>query len=342
METPAPPSPDLSLAPAERMAGYVQTLGRGPGRGRALTQDETRDAFAIMLAGDADPHQTGALLMLLRYRGEGVAEMTGIVEAIRDHAGIDTRSGATADLDWPSYGSGKTRGAPWFLLAALALARSGIAVAMHGSNEFSRGVAVADALAALGIPAAASLEVARAQIVATRFTYLPLAALSPTADHLLNLRRLLGLRSPVNTAGRLLNPLRAPASIDGVFHPPYIDLHLGVAAALGQPRLLVIKGAGGEAERTPLKPLTGQLLAGDAGRREIAFPAVATGLHLEATRRLGVTDLAAVWRGTAADPGAEATITGTIAAALIATGAAAVVEDADARAAVIWRNRHDG
>ena len=135
MNTPSPP--DFALASADRMTGYVQTLGRGPGRGRALTRDETRDAFAIMLAGDADPHQVGALLMLLRYRGEGVAEMTGVVEAIRADAGIDTASPVAVDLDWPSYGSGKTRGAPWFLLAARALARGGVAVVMHGSNEFS-------------------------------------------------------------------------------------------------------------------------------------------------------------------------------------------------------------
>ena len=72
------PPPDFALAPAERMTAYVQTLGRGPGRGRALTRDECRDAFAIMLAGAADPHQVGALLMLLRYRGEGVAEGSGV------------------------------------------------------------------------------------------------------------------------------------------------------------------------------------------------------------------------------------------------------------------------
>ena len=39
-------------------------------------------------------------------------------------------------------------------------------------------------------------------------------------------RALLGLRSPINTVARLLNPMDAPASVDGVFHPPYIALHL--------------------------------------------------------------------------------------------------------------------
>lgn len=340
MDTPSPP--DLSVAAIDRMTGYVQTLGRGPGRGRALTREETRDAFAIMLADDADPHQVGALLMLLRYRGEGVAEMTGVVEAIRHHAGIDAGPRIAVDLDWPSYGSGKTRGAPWFLLAALALSRSGVAVAMHGSNEFSRGIAVADALEALGLPIAADLAAARVQIARDHFAYLPLAAISPTADHLLNLRRILGLRSPVNTAGRLLNPLDARASIDGVFHPPYIDLHLGVAAALDRGRLLVIKGSGGEAERNPLKPLTAHLWDRAAGRSEIALPAVDPGLRLDETKRLSVGDLAALWRGEIVDAGAVATVVGSIAAALLAIGGVREIDDAAARAAAIWQNRHRG
>ena len=55
------------------------------------------------------------------------------------------------DLDWPSYGSGRTRGAPWYLLAALALSRAGYRVLMHGSNEFTRGTTAEEGLDALGM-----------------------------------------------------------------------------------------------------------------------------------------------------------------------------------------------
>jgi anthranilate phosphoribosyltransferase len=51
-------------------APYVATLGRGPGRWRALTREEARSAFSMVLRGKADPHQVGAFLMLLRFRGE--------------------------------------------------------------------------------------------------------------------------------------------------------------------------------------------------------------------------------------------------------------------------------
>src|ERR1700677_5007442 len=122
-------------------AKFVATLGRGPGRSRALTRDEARNAFGMVLRGEADPHQVGAFLMLLRFRGEDAEEITGMVEAVRAHAMLGWGDLGVA-LDWPSYGAGRTRGAPWFLLAALALARSGVSVLMHGSNDFSSGIAL--------------------------------------------------------------------------------------------------------------------------------------------------------------------------------------------------------
>ena len=106
-----------------------------------------------------------------------------------------------------------------------------------------------------------------------RFAYLPLAALCPALDRLLTLRGLLGLRSPINTAVRLLNPFDAPCSVAGVFHPPYIDVHLGAAQLLGRGRLAVVKGGGGEAERNPAKPVAVHLWSADAGRCELLLPA---------------------------------------------------------------------
>ncbi|HEY8289383.1 MAG TPA: glycosyl transferase, partial [Acetobacteraceae bacterium] len=122
-------------------ARFITILGRGPGRSRALTREEAGEAFAMVLSGQADPHQVGAFLMLLRFRGEDAGELAGMVEAARAAFGLEGRDPAAA-LDWPSYGAGRTRGAPWFLLAALALARAGFAVFMHGSNAFSSGITV--------------------------------------------------------------------------------------------------------------------------------------------------------------------------------------------------------
>jgi anthranilate phosphoribosyltransferase len=332
-----PPADDggVAAADAARFAGFVATLGRGPGRSRALSRAEARTAMAMVLAGQADPHQVGAFLMLLRYRGEDPDEIAGLVEAARDHAGIGA-AGVRADLDWPSYGAGRTRGAPWFLLAALALARSGVRVLMHGSNSFSSGVSVSAALAELGLAPADGLPAAQRDLDTTRFAYLPLHCLSPELDRLLELRRLFGLRSPVNTAARLLDPGHAAAGVDGVFHPPYLAVHLGVAERLGRPRLLVVKGAGGEAERTPAKAATALLWDG-AARQDI--PLAAQDVPADPPAAETAALLAAVWRGAAAPARPLATVQATIALGVLALGRAATPAAAEALAAELWQAR---
>jgi len=312
---------------------FVSAIGRGPGRSRDLSQEEARDAFGMVLRGEADPVQVGAFLMLLRYRGENAGTIAGLVEAARANANLPL-AGIGADLDWPSYGAGRTRAAPWFLLAALALAKRGVAICMHGTNEFGGGLSVPEALALLHIPVAASGEDAARHLAERRFAYLPLAAISPRLDDLLGMRRLFGLRSPVNTLVRLLDPAGAAASMDGVFHPPYIETHLGAAELLSRPSLLVIKGGGGEVERSPAKAVTAYRWQTGAGRSEFLFPPLLGRSELE------TAELAAVWRGDAVAPVAEATVIATIGLAWFALGRAATPEQADSAARDIWAGRH--
>jgi anthranilate phosphoribosyltransferase len=276
----------------------------------------------MVLRHETDPHQVGAFLMLLRFRGEDAGEISGMVEAARDTI---VWQGPPIDLDWPSYGAGRTRGAPWFLLSALALARAGATVLMHGSNEYSAGISVET-----------GLRVVAAEV--SGFSYMPLAALSPAMNDLLQMRRLFGLRSPVNTVARLLNPGDAPAGVDGVFHPPYLAVHLGVAELLARKRLFVLKGGGGEAERVPLKATSGLLWDKTLGRSEIALPAW-QGLPPLTPASDTPELLAAVWRHEIAPPTAVATVIGTIALGLLALGWAVNAEAAERDAERIWRNR---
>lgn len=331
-QSPSPPDDEHPFAP------YVRTLGRGPGRSRALTRDEARQALTMVLRGEADPHQVGAFLMLLRYRGEDPDEMAGLVEAARATLPSRPADRVVVDLDWPSYGAGRTRGEPWFLLAALALAASGRRILMHGSNEFSTGTSVAAGLDQLGLRPAASIAEAAVRVADQGFAYLPLSVLHPALDRLLGLRQVLGLRSPVNTAARLLDPFNAGAGIDGVFHPPYIALHLDTAARLDRPRLLVVKGGGGEAERNPLKPITTHSQRrggehGNGGRGELPLPPYPGEIDP------APAGLRAVWEGRAENSLGAATAKATLALALLALGEAGDAESADRLAETVWRQR---
>ena len=316
--------------PEHPFAPYVRILGRGPGRSRALTREEARDALRLVLAGAAEPMQIGAFLMLLRYRGEDAGEIAGLVEAARDSC---AGPGVPVDLDWPSYGAGRTRRAPWFLLAALALAGSGRRILMHGSNSFSASQSVGQALAALGLQPAADRPEAARQIEATGFAYLPVTAFAPGIDGLLSLRRLLGLRSPINTVARLLDPFDARAGVDGVFHPAYIETHLATAEILGRKRLALVKGGGGEAERNPAKPLTVNLYEAGVGRSELVLPSLAP-------PAANAPDIVTLWRGDAEDTAEAAIIRGTIALALLALEPGLDGVEADRQAIEVWAGRH--
>lgn len=237
------------MSPAS-LAEHVRTLGRGPGRSRSLTFDEAQDAMQRMLRGAA-PEAVGALLMLLRMKGEEAPEIAGFAKAAQDAVATVPQ----VDLDWPCYAAGRTRGLPWFLLSARLVADSGKRVLLHGWN--GRDGAIRAGLSTLGIAIATTPAEAEAALNRDRIVYMPLEEFHPALFALLNLRDTLGLRSCVNTVCRMLNPGRAAASVQGVFHPSYRLLQADAAALLNWSNLTVIKGGGGEFERHPGKIIEG-------------------------------------------------------------------------------------
>ncbi len=307
----APRPPARAITDTHDFAPFIRTLGRGPGRSRSLTRVEARQALGMVLRGEATGEQIGALLMLLRYRGEAADEMAGLVEAARDHLGPSWRLSRPIDLDWPSYADGRTRGLPWYLLSALLLAKSGLRVVMHGPLAGPGRVPLVEALHLLGISPCTGPTSAEAALAASRFAFLPLETLSPELARLLALRGVLGLRSPLNTVGRLLDPADAAASIDGVFHPAYIALHIGAAALLGR-RITVLKGGGGEAEWTGMKPL-----AVNTSGEEQVWPGLGVPGKPDSQ---APADMLAIWQGSRPDPAAEAAVIATAAVGLYAAG----------------------
>ncbi|MEM9433910.1 MAG: glycosyl transferase family protein [Pseudomonadota bacterium] len=231
------------------LSDYVRILGRGPGRSRSLSMEEAQEAMALMLREDASPEAIGAILMLMRMKGETADEIAGFAAAAQ--LGLPTLP--NVDLDWPSYAAGRTRGAPWFLQSAKQVADKGYRVLLHGWNGADPKVRAG--LGDLGIGVAKSHQEAQSLLARDNIAYLPLEDLCPSLFRLLSLRDVLGLRSCVNTVCRMLNPARAQASVQGVFHPSYRLLQADAAALLGWDSLTVIKGGGGEFERHPAKAI---------------------------------------------------------------------------------------
>ena len=318
-------------------APFLRTIGRGPRLSRPLDRQEARAAMAMILDGTVEPAQTGALLLLLRYRGETPEEMAGFVEAARER--IDVPPGLFPEFDWPSYAD-RHRQQPWFVLAALLLAENGIKVLMHGISGYADGFApTRPVLAALGIVPSPSLQAAREALADENFAYIGLEQFCPALDELFGLRPLLGVRSAVNSVCRALNPARAAAQIQGVFHPPYRVSQQQVAQLLEQPRSAIFKGGGGEAMINPLKPCrVAWVRDGEAGEEN--WPAFATDeTYAWREEPLAPDRVAALWRGALSLPVPEAAVIGTTALALHTLGRAGSIEEAAEQAGQMWRHR---
>ena len=211
---------------------------------------------------------------------------------------------------------------------------------MHGLDGHTTGrLYTREALARLGLPIAASFEDAGAQLAARNFAFLPLETFSPRLADLFALRAILGLRSPVHTLARMVNPFDAPASLQSVFHPGYMAIHRD-AALLHRP-----EAHDGAARRRRRSRAAAQQAVRDADRggrrgRRSALAAAAIADPRAATEEpLDLDRLAALWRGETEDETALAAIVGTIALALTTLGAEHDPATATARAEALWRAR---
>ena len=318
-------------------APYVRILARGKTKSRPFTMEEAEAAMAMILAGEVRPEQLGAFLMLLRFKEETAEEIAGFVRAVR--APFDLPSPIPqVDLDWSSY-AGKRRQLPWFLLSALVLAQNGVKILMHGTEGHTAGrVYLRDTMEALSLPVSTSFADAETAIGQSGFAYLPLEVLSQPLRDIINLRPILGLRSPVHTVSRLLNPFSASHVMQGIFHRGFQDTHQVAGQLLGYANVAVFRGDGGEIERRPNKPCEVFTCSDGALGRETWPTLIKDPVRPEDTE-MDVQRLASVWSGAEDDAYGTAAVTGTLAIALKLMGRSADLGAADRAARQMWASR---
>lgn len=236
------------VTPAEHpFAQFVRILGKGKRGARNLTREEAREAMGMLLDGKAEDTQLGAFLMLLRHKEESAEEMAGFAEAVRERLQAPV---IAVDLDWPSY-AGKKRHLPWFLLAAKALANSGVRILLHGGGAHTAGRLYSEqVIELLQIPLCRSWGEVEHALLEQQLAFIPLGDWMPQLQRMIDLRNILGLRSPIHSLTRILNPLAARCGLQSIFHPGYQAVHREASQLLGD-TALVIKGDGGEVEINP-------------------------------------------------------------------------------------------
>lgn len=317
-------------------AQYVRILGRGKSGSRSLSEAEANDAFGMILRGEVLELQLGAFLMLLRVKEESPEELAGFVRACRKHL-LQPPAGLQADLDWSSY-AGKKHQHPWYILSMLLLAQAGYRVFVHGcAGHTPERLYTQSAFRELGLPVAKNWQDTVRQLDETKLSYLPLDAFCPELARMVQLKPLLGLRSPVNTLTRMLNPLRADASLQSIFHPAYGRLHQEADRLLQQPSAAVFKGESGEVEIKPHADTRISVLHG-AQSSELEFARVLQG-RVAAVEYPAVAPLRTLWQGTTEDHYGHSATLATTAAALLVLRPALSADDAHETAKALWLAR---
>ena len=205
------------ITPAEHpFAVFVRILGKGKRGARDLTREEAREAMGMLLDGKAEDTQLGAFLMLLRHKEESAEELAGFTEAVRERLKAPA---IAVDIDWPTY-AGKKRHLPWYLLAAKCLARNGVRIFMHGGGAHTAGrMYTEQQLELLDIPRCENWADASAALDRGNLAFMPLGAWMPGLQHMIDQRNILGLRSPIHSLARILNPLGARCGLQSIFIP---------------------------------------------------------------------------------------------------------------------------
>ncbi len=225
------------------MSDDVRPLIAAVASGRALTRDEAEAAFALLLAGEATPAQTGAFLMGLRVRGESVDEIAGAVAAMRARM-VRVRAPAGA-IDIVGTGGDGHGTYNVSTLAAIITAACGVPVAKHGNRASSSRSGASDVLSALGLAAeldAADVERCLAQ---AGIGFMAAPRHHAAMRHVAAVRAELGTRTIFNLLGPLSNPAGVTRLLVGAFSPDWLEPLARVLGVLGAERAWLVHGADG-------------------------------------------------------------------------------------------------
>ena len=224
--------------------------------GETLSAAEAADAFGMVMRGEGSAAQIGALLMGLRVRGERPSEVAGAARALRDAMTRLETEHPDQLVDTCGTGGGSVTTFNISTAAAILAAGAGARVAKHGNRSFTSKSGSADVLEALGVPI--DVPVARMKEVLDEagivFMFAP--TMHPAMRHVGPVRREMGIQTVMNLIGPLANPAMAGRQVIGVADPARLELIAGALLELGTVHSLVVHGAPGMDEISPLGSTT--------------------------------------------------------------------------------------
>jgi anthranilate phosphoribosyltransferase len=233
----------------EKSGGWPGVLGVLTSH-RDLAGEVAEAAMSEILAGNATPAQIAAFMVALRMKGETVDELGGLVDAMLVAAATVPLEDPDTTMDVVGTGGDRAHTINVSTIAAFVVAGAGAKVCKHGNRAASSSCGTADVLEALGV--AIDLDahgVARCVGEAGMgFCFAP--RFHPAFRHAGPPRRELGIATSFNVLGPMTNPGRVRRHLIGLADVTMAERMLGVLAARGSRRAMVVHGDDGLDEVT--------------------------------------------------------------------------------------------
>lgn len=296
-----------------------------------LDEAEAGRAFSLILSGEANESQVGAMLALVAARGPTLDEIVGGARVMRAHV-TPVPIGAADPIREALIDTCGTGGTPKTFnvstCAAIVSAAAGegrVRVAKHGGRSRS-GRGSAEVLAALGVnidaPPPVQAECLRDCAVCFSFAVNHHPAMKFAAGP----RKSLGFPTVFNLLGPLCNPAGARRQVMGVYERRYVPLIAEALRRLGAERALVVHADDGMDEiSTTSKTTVAEVTP--AGVSVTEFDAASLGLAratLDDLRVATLEDAAALFRSVlAGEPGPASEIVALNAGAALMVGGVA-------------------
>lgn len=230
----------------------IKEVGRGKNHARDLDHETARALYTRMLNGEVPDLELGGILIALRIKGEGEAEMRGFYEAMQAQTlRLTPPVAKPMPIVIPSY-NGARKQANLTPLLALLLAKVGLPVVVHGVLDDSTRVTSAETFQALGLPWSPDAAHAQRRLDNGETVFIPVSALSAPLDLQLGLRWRMGVRNSAHTLAKLATPFgeQDVLRIASVSHPEYVGRVASFFRQIGA-RGLLMHGTEGEAYANP-------------------------------------------------------------------------------------------
>ena len=230
----------------------IKEVGRGKNHARDLDRETARALYSHMLNGEVPDLEMGGILIALRIKGEGEAEMRGFYDAMQAQTiRLTPPVAKPMPIVIPSY-NGARKQANLTPLLAILLHKLGFPVVVHGVSEDPTRVLTQTIFEQLGIEPTLHAGQAQAKLDSHQPVFIPVKALCPPLEKQLDMRWRMGVRNSAHTLAKLATPFAEDAALrlSSVSHPEYVARVGTFFDAIGG-RALLMHGTEGEVYANP-------------------------------------------------------------------------------------------